>query len=273
MRSPRDFVLQRLRRNDETLLNVTITERWEAIKILDALQQNTVVKYVMLQLPPLTEEMFEKLSEVMDYNRTVDDLAVFLGDCNTAPVNLSLTGLVPILRKLKKIRFSAADLNLQQIGELCEGATDCKSLEKFGYARAVSLDVFKAICQLCSRFPSLKWVDTLYPNDMYQMGRFTAVLEMLKTSKTIERVRTGRFYGAEEESAIKYHCHKNMLHNRFALVRQKGLLTAKLPNSAWPMILKKFSDVPDVLYYLLQQKHGTMFGPLHHGRKRKQNFE
>ena len=33
MRSPRDFVLQRLRRNDETLRNVTITERWEAIEI------------------------------------------------------------------------------------------------------------------------------------------------------------------------------------------------------------------------------------------------
>ena len=93
MRSPRDFVLQRLRRNDETLRNVTITERWEAIEILDALKQSTVVKYVMLQLPPLTEEMFEKLSEVMDYNKTVDDLAVFLGDSNTAPVNLSLNGL------------------------------------------------------------------------------------------------------------------------------------------------------------------------------------
>jgi predicted Rossmann fold nucleotide-binding protein DprA/Smf involved in DNA uptake len=109
--------------------------------------------------------------------------------------------------------------------------------------------------------------------DMYQMGRFTAVLEMLKTSKTIERVDTGRFYDAEQESAIKYHCHKNMIHNRIALVRQKGILTAKLPNSAWPMILNKFSDVPDVLYYLLQQKHGAMFGPLHHGRKRKQDFD
>ena len=147
MRSPRDFVLQRLRRNDETLRIVTITERWEAIEILEALKQNTVVKYVMLQLPPLTEEMFEKLSEVMEYNKSVDDLGVFLGNSNTAPVNLSLNGLAPILRRLKKIRFSAADLTLQQIGELCEGAADCKSLEKFGYARAVSIDVFKAICQ------------------------------------------------------------------------------------------------------------------------------
>jgi hypothetical protein len=193
MRVNRDCVLDILRRNDETLRIVTIKERWEAIEILGALKQNTVVKYVMLQLPPLTEEMFEKLSEVMEYNKSVDDLGVFLGNSNTAPVNLSLNGLAPILRRLKKIRFSGADLTSQQIGELCEGAADCKSLEKIGYAQAVSIDVFKAICQLCSRFPSLKWVDTFYPNDIYQIGRFTAVLEMLKTSKTIERVNTGRF--------------------------------------------------------------------------------
>jgi hypothetical protein len=273
MRVNRVCDLQILRRNDETLRIVTITERWEAIEILGALQQNTVAKYFVLQLPPLTEEMYEKLSEVLEYNKSVDDLGVFLGNSNTAPVNLSLNGLAPILSRLKKIRFSGADLTSQQIGELCEGAADCKSLEKFGYARAVSIDVFKAICQLCSRFPSLKWVCTVYPMDLYQNSRFTAVLEMLKTSKTIERVDTGRFYDAEQESAIKYHCHKNMIHNRIALVRQKGILTAKLPNSAWPMILKKFSDVPDVIYYLLQQKHGTMFGPVHHGRKRKQEFD
>ena len=33
------------------------------------------------------------------------------------------------------------------------------------------------------------------------------------------------------------------------------------------MILKEFSDVPDVLYYLLQQKHGAMIGPTCHGCK------
>jgi hypothetical protein len=202
MRVNRDCDLQILRRNNETLCIVMITERWETIEILGALKQNTVVKYVVLQLPPLTKEVFEKLSEVMEYNKSVDDLGVFLGNSNTANVNLSLNRLAPILRRLKKIRFSGADLTSQQIGELCEGAADCKSLENFGYARAVSIDVFKAICQLCSRFPSLKWGCTIYPMDMYQMGRFTAVLEMLKTSKTIERVNTGRFYDAEQESAI-----------------------------------------------------------------------
>ena len=155
MRVNRDCDLQILCRNNETLRIVTITDRWETVEILDALKQNTVVKYVVWPLPPLTEEMFEKLSEII------------LGNSNTAPVNLSLNGLAPILRRLKKIRFSGADLTSQQIGELCEGAADCKSLDKFSYARAVSIDVFKAICQLCSRFPSLKWVDTLYPNDMY----------------------------------------------------------------------------------------------------------
>ena len=48
-----------------------------------------------------------------------------------------------------------------------------------------------------------------------------------------------------------------MIHNR---IHEKGLLAAKVPDSAWPLILKEFSDMPDVLYYLLHQKNGAMIG-------------
>jgi hypothetical protein len=110
MRVNGDCDLQILRWNDETLRIVAFCDRAEGLQILGALQQNTVVKYFMLQLPPLTVEMFEKLSEVMEYNKSVDDLGVFLGTKNTANVNLSLNGLAPILTRLKKFRFSGADL-------------------------------------------------------------------------------------------------------------------------------------------------------------------
>ena len=60
-----------------------------------------------------------------------------------------------------------------------------------------------------------------------------------------------------------------MIHNQ---IRENGLLAAKVPSSAWPLMLKEFSDMPDVLYYLLQQKHGAMIGPTCHGCKQKQDF-
>ena len=111
--------------------------------------------------------------------------------------------------------------------------------------------------------------------NLHEDGRFTACLEMLKTSNTIEQVLPflDRYRNAEEEAAIQQHCCNNMMHNRITLVRQKGLLAANVPNCAWPLILKEFSDMPEVLYYLLQQKHGAMIGPTGHGCKRKQYFD
>ena len=60
-----------------------------------------------------------------------------------------------------------------------------------------------------------------------------------------------------------------MIHNR---IHEKGLLAAKVPDSAWPLILEEFSVMLDVLYYLLHQKNGAMIGPTRHGCKRKQDF-
>jgi len=133
---------------------------------------------------------------------------------------------------------------------------------------------FKAICQLLSKFPSLKRVTTQYGGDLREEeGRFTAVLEMLRISKTIEQAPSFRSCNDVQRAAIKYHCHNNMMHNQIELVHQKGLLAANVPNSAWPLILTEFSGMPDVLYYLLQQNNGAMIGPTCHGCKRKQDFD
>jgi hypothetical protein len=181
-------------------------------------------------------------------------------DMEHAPVNLSIVGLEPALRRLKIIQFYAAALTSQQIDELSEVAADCETLEEFSFVQPESSDDFNAIYQLCSRLPSLKRVHELYNEDVREEGRSTAVLEMVKRSKTIERTNAVRCRNAEEVAALEYHCRNNMMHNR---IRKKGLLAAKVPSSAWPLILKEFSDMPDVLYYLLQQKHGTMIGPTH----------
>ena len=105
--------------------------------------------------------------------------------------------------------------------------------------------------------------------DLREEGRLTAFLEMVKTSKTIEEVPRFRCCKSEKEAAITYHCVNNRIHSR---IHEEGLLAANVPASAWPLILEKFSDIPDVLYYLLHQKNGAMIGPSRHGRKRKQDF-
>jgi hypothetical protein len=171
-------------------------------------------------------------------------------------------------------------LFLESLGlKILELDVDCDTLEEFGHilSQQMHTDDFNAICQLWSRFPSLKrathehggW----WGNDSVNLreeGRFVAYLEMLKTSKTIEQVPLVQGRNAEEEAAIQHHCHNNMIHNQIKLIRKKGLLAATVPGCAWPLMLREFSDMPDILYYLLQRKHGaTMIGPTCHGCKRK----
>jgi hypothetical protein len=195
----------------------------------------------------------------------------------------SIVGLAPALRRLKVIRLYGygSALTLQQIGELSAVAGDCDALEEFdcNFSR-MSTEEFKAICQLLSKFPSLKRVtqgndETIsfgHCREGHEKRRCVAFLEMIRRSKTIEQVPSVRCHNPKVEAAIKQQCHINMMHNQIELIRKKGLLTATVPSCAWPLILKEFSDMSDVLYYLLQQKHGAMIGPTCHGRKRKQDL-
>ena len=199
-------------------------------------------------------------------------------------VNISIAGLAPALRRLKVIEFHKfTALTSKQIRELSAVVADCDTLEEFGYNLTnlvvrISDDDFKAICQLLSKFPSLKrvlsnsFITGVASVDLRKESRFVAFLEMVKTSKTIEQVPSilGK---AEKEAAIKHHCHNNRMHNQIELIREKGLLAATVPSSAWPLILKEFSDMPDVILYLMQQKHGALIGPTCHGCKRKHDFD
>ena len=193
--------------------------------------------------------------------------------------NPSILGLAPALRRLKVIKFGGrAALTFQKIRELSGVAADCDALEEFGCnlssPSGISNDDFKAICQLLSKFPSLKRVtqDDMFNTvgglvNLDEECRSVAFLEMIKTSKTIEQIPLVQCRNAEEEAAIKHHCRNNMIHNR---IRENGFLAATVPSSAWPLILKEFSDMPDVLYYLLQHKHGAMVCPTRQCCKRKQ---
>jgi hypothetical protein len=212
----------------------------------------------------------------------IEELKLILHDSISAnPTNTSIVGLAPALRRLKVIRLHfGSRLTAWQIGELSGIVADCDNLEEFCYNLTnfednTSIDDFKAMCQLWSKFPSLKRLTQLCFSSVNlgrEKGRFEAFLEMVKTSNTIEEVPWVQCGNDEEEAAIKRHCCNNMMHTRIELIREKGLLAAKVASSAWPLILKEFSEMPDVLYYLLQQKHGAMIGPTCHGCKRKQDF-
>jgi hypothetical protein len=191
--------------------------------------------------------------------------------CSSVSVNSSLiVGLAPALRRLRVFHGEGLP---SQLGELLGIVGDCDALEEVGYINLShqSPEYFKAICQLLSKFPRLKRVaqDGFFKAGMRQEGRLTALLEMVKTSKTIEQVSSCRFANDEEAAAIEYHCRNNMIHSR---IHEEGLLAANVPASAWPLILQRFSDMPDVLYHLLHQKNGAMIGPSRHGCKRKEDF-
>ena len=76
-------------------------------------------------------------------------------------VNSSIVGLAPALRRLKVIRFHGYfALSLPAICELSGIAADCYSLEEFDCGPVFMVGgtrnlVFKAICRLLSKFPSL----------------------------------------------------------------------------------------------------------------------
>ena len=70
--------VDRLRRNDPSLKAVCILERSDAVEILDALKDNTIVKQITFDTLQLNREALVKLSEVMKCNTSVDILSMSL---------------------------------------------------------------------------------------------------------------------------------------------------------------------------------------------------
>ena len=97
-----------------------------------------------------------------------------------------------------------------------------------------------------------------------------AFQEMVNTSKTIGQVPLRQCRNRGEKAAVKHHCRNTMIYNLIERIRKKGLLAAAVPPSAWSLILKESSNMPDFLYYLLQQKHGAMIGPTYNDLEKPQ---
>ena len=221
-------------------------------------------KLVLGMYFPVDRQFFDMMGQCIGgHQEEIEELSLIFTSVS------SIVGLTPVLRRLKVIRFDGlVALTSQQISELSGVAADCDTLEEFGYnlfceTRQMSTEDFKATCQLLSKFPNLKRVTPHnHEVDLCEVSKFVTFLGIVKTSKTIEQVSLVQCCNAADEAAIKYYCRNNMGHNQ---IRENGLLTATVPSSTWPLILKKFSDMSDVLYYLLQQKHGAMIGPTRHG--------
>jgi hypothetical protein len=231
------------------------------ILFIESIPKMMGLKHFELQIRRHVDRQFFNMlgQSIGEHQGEIEELRL---RCYSISVNSSsIIGLAPALRRLKVIRLDGyTPLNPQQMGELSAIVGACDSLEEFGYnlhrlSGGMSAEYFKAICQLLSRFPSLKRVtqDRRYAGDVLvnlrEESRFVAFLRMVQTSKTIEHVPPFQCRNAEDEAAIKHHCCNNMMHNRFELIRKKGLLAATVPSNAWPLILKEFTDMPDVLYY------------------------
>ena len=256
-------------------LDFSSDEEFFQILLVESIPKMLGLKKFELEMELLDQQLVDMVGQCIGgHQGEIEELRLILNS-----VDASIAGLAPALRRLKVIRFYCyGGLSSQQTGELSGIAADCDTLEEFCYNMFDSTDDFQAFCQLLSRFPNLKRVRQGHLRHGYhcddpvfhEESRLMAFLEMVKTSKTIEQVFPSQLYRAEEEVAIKYHCRNNMVHNR---IREQSFLAATVPSSAWPLILNEFSDMPDVLLYLLQQKHGAMIGPTCHGCKRKQDFD
>jgi hypothetical protein len=247
------------------------------ILLIESIPKMLGLRKLMLEMDlPYDQQFFDMVGQCIGgHQGEIEELRL---KCYSPLVNsTSIVGLAPALRRLKVIQFELSSLlSAPQIGELSGMVADCDTLEEFGYNLGdsladISCDDFKPMFELCSRFPCLKRVtQNHYGVELHGESTFVAFLEMVKTSKTIEQAPF--MCNDEQEASLNHHCRNNMMHNQIKLIREKSFLAVKVPSNAWPLILKEFSDMPDVLYYLLQQ-HGAMIGPTCHGCKRKQDFD
>jgi hypothetical protein len=113
-----------------------------------------------------------------------------------------------------------------------------------------------AICVLASRFPSLKRVEFLSTTTRDRVREVSsAILDMVNTSKSIEAVDGWLFHDETQQAAVQIKCRTNRCRNE---IRDHGVLTDPIPISVWPLLLRRYSNEPAIIFYLLQEMHATI---------------
>ena len=249
-------VLERCTCIPKLFLELSYDDRVELLQILllELIPKMLGLKILQLQIHgPYNQQFFDIAGQcIEEHQGEIEELMLMI---ISSLANPSIVGLAPALRRLKVIRFHCyTPLSSLTLCELSGIVADRDTLEEFAYnilsplneeleefgnnprnsLDGISIDDFKAICQLWSRFPSLKRLSQQYYGptfvDLREERRFTAFLEMVKSSKTIEQVPVFRCSNAEDEAAIKHHCCNNRIHNQIR--ENDGLLAAKVPSYA-----------------------------------------
>jgi hypothetical protein len=155
--------------------------------LLESIPKMLGLKKLELEMDyPADQQFFDIAGQCIGLHQgEIEELILM---CHDSTMNSSIVGLAPALRRLKVIYFqNFKKLSSQQIGELSGIAADCDTLEKFGYSlrnamdEILSIDTFKAMCELWSKFPSLKRVSRNYYGVLLgEENRLTAFLEMIK---------------------------------------------------------------------------------------------
>lgn len=177
----------------------------------------------------------------------------------------SLAGLVPAMLRLTRFEITCNTSWDAVLHDLSDLVGDCDSVQNFFCHMKNCNTPFPAICQLASRFPSLKRVQFLRATrasfvEHVMQEVASAILDMVNTSKSIEVVDGWPFCNETQKTAIRAKCCTNRSQNFWKFCRDNGVLTNRMPTSVWPLILHKYSAEvkPDIIFYLLQEMHATI---------------
>jgi hypothetical protein len=179
----------------------------------------------------------------------------------------SLAGLVPALLRLTSFELFACDKRdaykrnwIAVLNDLSDLVGDCDSLRQFSCHMTFANSHIHAMCHLASRFPSLKRVQFLGTTRQDKTRVSASILDMVRTSQSIEAVDGWPFCNKRQNAAFRAKCRTNRIQNFWKFCRDNGVLTDRIPTSLWPLILHKYSDEvqPDIIFYLLQEMHATI---------------
>jgi hypothetical protein len=164
------------------------------ILVVESIQKMLGLKKFELEIHLFDQHFFDIVGQCIGRHQgEIEELRLIC-----FPNSSSIVGLAPALRRLKVTHFdSGSHLTSQQMVELSGIVADCDTLQEFGYNLTKSLhrmspDDFKAICQLWSKFPSLKRVKQGNLRgevciDLREETRFLTFLGMVQTARPLNK--------------------------------------------------------------------------------------